>query len=368
MITVLRYIILGLFVMNVSSAALLYLGDAMGSALSYLSFLLLLFFYFVARKGRINIWMILLGVLYFTIAGFQYIGETDVFLFIAIKYFIIILGGYEVVKKTSNLELLIFLLLGSLTILLHATVLGGGSALYGRFSGFYINPNAAGFICISGYALSYSIKNKRIRLFSQIIFTVMGLLTLSRTFIALWVMINLISLKIDIKNIRIFLYGFGLLSLLLIFSELLPVKNPRIEQLKALSSNEEVSVSEINSDSRTDTWSTYFDDISDSPFFGNGFRSFTIKDLVAGKVGIHNTFLLVIGEAGIFPFLIIVALYISILFYSFKLFPLSPNLFMQSIGLFFFLMASHVYFTHAFILFISMWIQFQIEDTKHLIE
>lgn len=363
-----RYIILGLFVMNISSAALVYLGEGIGSAVSYLSFLLLIPYYILVKKGKPNMWMITLGILYFTISSFQYLGVTKDFLNIVIKYFILIIGGYEVIKRTSNLELFFFLLLGSLTVLLHATVLGGGSAVYGRFSGFYINPNAAGFICISGYALAYSIKNKKIKLLGQIIFTIMGLLTLSRTFIALWILINLISLKIDIKNVRFFLYGFGLLSLLLILSELLPVKNPRIEQIKSLSSNEQVDVNEINSDSRADTWSTYFDDIANSPLVGNGFRSFTKKDLQRNKVGIHNTFLLVLGEAGIIPFIIIVALYAYILFMSFRLFNSQPNLLMQATGLFFFLMASHVYFTHAFILFVSMWIQNQVEENKkHLI-
>ncbi|MDF0708336.1 O-antigen ligase family protein [Flagellimonas okinawensis] len=364
-----RYIVLYLFVMNISSAGLIYVGGAIGPVLSTLSFMLLLIYFFFVKKGSVNAWMIVLGVLYFAIAGVQYSGTTSYFLNVTIKYFIIILGGYEVVKRTSNKEFILVLLMGAFTIFLHAAVIGGGSAEYGRFSGFYINPNAAGFICISGYALAYSLENKKARLVAQIIFTLMGLLTLSRTFIALWVILNLISLKINIKNIRIFVYGFGLLSLLLIFSELLPVKNPRIEQLKALtSSNEEVSVSEINEDSRTDTWSKYFNDIGDNPFFGSGFTTFTKKSYLSEKVGIHNTFLLVWGEAGFLPFIIIVVFYIKMLISSFRLFSHAPNLLMQSIGLFFFLMASHVYFTHAFILFISMWIQFQIEKNKPLLQ
>ncbi|WP_108424729.1 O-antigen ligase family protein [Flagellimonas amoyensis] len=369
MMTALRYIVLYLFVMNVSSGALVYLGGAIGSITSYLSFILLLVYYFFVNKGKANLWMIVLGILYFSISGLQYYEDTGYFLNVTIKYFIIILGGYEVVKRTSNREFLVVLLLGATTIFLHAAFLGGGSADYGRFSGFYINPNAAGFICISGYALAYSIENKRFRLLAQIIFTIMGLLTLSRTFIALWILLNLISLKINIKNIRIFLYGFGLLSLLLVFSEFLPVENPRIEQLKALtSSNEEVTVSELNEDSRTDTWSKYFNDIGEKPFFGSGFTSFTSKSFLSEKVGIHNTFLLVLGEAGFIPFIVIVIFYARMLVLSLRLFNHAPNLLMQSIGLFFFLMASHVFFTHAFILFISMWIQNQIEQKKHLLQ
>lgn len=126
MMTVLRYIVLYLFVMNISSGALMYVGASIGSITSYLSFILLLIYYFFVKKGKINSWMIVLGMLYFAFAGLQYYDDTSYFINVTIKYFIVILGGYEVVKRTSNKEFIVVLLLGSITILLHAAVLGGG--------------------------------------------------------------------------------------------------------------------------------------------------------------------------------------------------------------------------------------------------
>jgi len=363
----LRYIILALFVMNIPSGALMYVGGLLGTLLSYGSYALLLLYYIRVKKGPFNKWMLVIGIIYFSLSSLQFYGSPSVIVLIACKYLVLIIGGYEVIKRTSHGEFLFFLVFGALTILLHAAFLGGGSAEYGRYSGFYINPNAGGFISISGYALAYAIKNKKLRLIAQIVCTCMGLLTLSRTFIALWVMINFLSLKIDIKNIRIFVYGFGLASLLLVVSEFLPVKNPRIEQLKTVLKGEEVNVQEINEDSRTETWSTYFAKISENVIIGSGFKSFTIKDHQRNLVGIHNTFLLVLGEAGFIPFIMIVIFYIYILIYAIRLFNHHPNILMQSIALFFFLMASHVYFTHAFILFISMYIQNQIESHRYLL-
>src|SRR5690606_40079461 len=113
------------------------------------------------------------------------------------------------------------------------------------------------------------------RLNLQIVFTIMGLLTFSRTFILLWLLTNLIAVRIDIKNLRVFLYGFGLLTVLVLFSEFLPVKNPRLEQIKAAINGEQVQTAVISEDSRTETWSLYYDALFERPFLGSGYNSFS---------------------------------------------------------------------------------------------
>lgn len=354
--------------MNVASAALTYSFPALAGPVSMGSYGLLLLYYFLKKKkSYLNKWMISLGVLYFGISAFQYSGLNIWFLFNAIKYFIVIICGYELIKNVSSTELFLVFLAGSLTILLHATVIGAeGSGKYGRFSGFYINPNAAGFICSSGYALSYAIKNRRFRLTGQIILTAMGLLTLSRTFIATWVLVNLISIFIDVKNIKIFGYGFLLLIGLLFISEFLPVKNERIEQLKSFTDSEKqvAKSEEVLDDSRSATWSKYYSDIAENLFLGNGYDAFNITEPLKHRHGVHNTFLLVLGEGGVLPFLVISVFYIYLFVSSVQLFSIAPNLMLQTFVLLLFLMAAHVYFTHHYILFISMWIQYRIESKK----
>tara|TARA_R110000868_G_scaffold90110_1_gene250378 strand:+ start:14332 stop:15369 length:1038 start_codon:yes stop_codon:yes gene_type:complete len=339
-------------------------GELLPSLLSYFSYLLLVLYFLLCKdKGPLNKWMIVIGILYYLIGSLQYIGEFSYLLTNAAKYFIMVICGYELIRRTTETELFIFLLLGAITVLIHALFIPGGSALYGRFSGFYINPNGASFICGSGYALSYAIKNKRIRLIGQLVFTFMGLLTLSRTFIATWILLNLISLNINIRNIKIFFYGFGLVLLLLGMSELFKVKNARIDQLKRITNNEEVTTEELDEEGRGETWAKYYDDILENPILGSGYNTAQGGTDRHGK-GTHNTFLLIIAEAGILAFLVYTIFYFYLLTSSIRLFNYAPNIFMQLVVLILFLLVSHIYFTHHFILLISMWIQKELKQKK----
>lgn len=363
MLQILRYTILALVIVNIPSGAQLYLGGAVGSALSYSEYALMIAYYFLSRKnGRLNFWMIALGLTYFAISGLQYDDKLDWFFINMVKFMIVVIFGYEVVKDTTHREMVFFLLLGAATIALQAFVLGGGSASYGRYSGFYLNPNGAAFICSSGYAASFVLKNKTWQTYVKILFTILGLLTLSRTFILTWILLNLISIKFDIKNVRIFVYGFFLLLGFFILSESLSNRNPRIEQLKRMATGEKVSMTEVGEGSRDETWAKYYDDIVKNFWFGNGYDTFNIKDFKNRRPGVHNTYLLVLGEGGIIPLLILLAMYITLSLRAFSIFNSHPNLALQLMVLLLFLMAAHIYFTHHYIAFISMWLQYNIME------
>src|SRR5690606_4741085 len=203
--------------------------------LSILSYLLLIGYYTLVNKTKLNLWMIAIGLLFFSISSLsdsRYIpiDNRDFFMYI-FKYFIIVLCGYEVLKNTSSWELTFFLFIGAITIILQIFLFNIPLIDYGRYSGFYLNPNTGGFICLIGYGLSFAYQNRKFRLILQVVFTLMGLLTFSRTFILLWILTNLFSIKINIKNAKIFLYGFGLLTLLVTYSQFIPVKNPRLKQM-----------------------------------------------------------------------------------------------------------------------------------------
>jgi O-antigen ligase len=363
MLQILRYTIFALVIVNIPSAALLYLGGAVGSALSYLQYALIIAYYFLSpKRGSLNLWMIVLGLTYFAISGLQYDDKLDWFFINTIKFMIVVVFGYEVVKDTSHREMVFFLLLGAATIALQAFVLGGGSASYGRYSGFYLNPNGAAFICSSGYAASFVLKNKTWQTYVKILITILGLMTLSRTFILTWILLNLISIKFDIKNVRIFVYGFFLLLGFFIVSESLSNRNPRIEQLRRMATGEKVSMTEVGEGSRDETWAKYYDDIVSNFWFGNGYDTFNIKDFKNRRPGVHNTYLLVLGEGGIIPLLILLAMYITLSLRAFSIFNSHPNLALQLMVLLLFLMAAHIYFTHHYIAFISMWLQYNIME------
>lgn len=363
LLTIIKYLILALFILNLPSVALVYVNSVISNLLSILSFLLLMGYYVLAQKTKLNLWMLTIGLLFFSISTLvdsRYLpAENRDFIMYVLKYFITVICGYELLKNTSVREMTLFLFIGALTIVLQIFFFNNPLIDYGRYSGFYINPNVAGFICLVGYGISFATQNRRFRLILQIIFTVMGLLTFSRTFIVLWLLTNLISVKIEIKNIRVFLYGFGLLTIFVIFSEFLPVKNPRLEQIKAIISGEQVQTAEINEDSRTETWSLYYDTLFDRPFLGSGYNSFSGRTHIS-VVGAHNTYLKIWGEAGILVFALFLAMYFTMIRDTLKLFAIAPHLFLISIAVILFLTTNHNFFETGYILFISMWIQAKI--------
>lgn len=363
LLLILKYFILCLFLLNIPSVTKVYINSSISNLFSILSFLLLILYYVLVERSKLNIWMIVLGLLFFSISnlsGVPNLPEENKDLFIYIfKYFVVVICGYELLKNTTTREVTFFLFLGSLTIILQTFLFNNPLIDYGRYSGFYLNPNVAGFICLIGYGLSFASQNKNFRLIFQIVFTIMGLLTFSRTFVLLWLITNLISIKIDFKNVRVLLYGFGILTAFVIYSEFLPVKNPRLAQLSAIVKGEEVNTAEINEGSRTETWSIFYDALFERPFFGNGYKSFSGYSHIS-QVGAHNTFLKIWGEAGIIVFVIFIAMYLTMVKQSLMFFESSPHIFLTAIAVILFLTTNHNFFDNGYILFISMWVQAKI--------
>lgn len=358
---IVRVVLLILILWNMPAIALFAIGPDLGSKLSLLTIGLLAVYYLFDKKTQPNWWIIILSLLYFTISSFQYYYAANLLIYETVKYFIFVISGYELIKQVSKEELFFILLLGTLSIAIDAFFFPSD---FGRYAGFYLNPNEAGFICIYGYSLVFSLKNTSLKLLGQFVFTLMGLLTFSRTFIVIWLFLNLISLKISMKNIRIFGIGILLFATLIFIDNVVGLNNPRFKQLISIANNEKVSTNEINEDSRMDTWAQHYDQILASPYFGNGYGTFSGG---TGPLGVHNSYLLVIGEAGIIPFAIFLA-YIAYLFYwSIYFFKNSPYLIMQTIALALFLLTDHNFFAHYYVLFGAMWIQYQIVVQKKLL-
>src|SRR5690606_25394290 len=124
--------------------------------------------------------------------------NDDGYLVTLIKYFIVIVMGASVVSNTTMEDIYIVLLLGCFSIIFESIFIEG---IGGRYRGYYINPNAAGYACILGYSLSFSINNKKLKIIGQLLFSIAGFLTFSRTFLFIWILVNLISLLINYKNV-----------------------------------------------------------------------------------------------------------------------------------------------------------------------
>lgn len=351
----LKYILLILIIFNIPTFILSGLENSnLSSIVSYLFFILLIIYYFMNNKQKVALPFILIGLSYYFLSISQSISSPALFYIATVKYFIIIVCGYELVKRCSKKELYILLLLASLTILIQPIFFPDD---YGRAGGVYINPNTAGFICLIGYCLTFAIHEKYLKLIGQIIFTFTGLLTFSRTFIVLWFMINLISLWINIKNIRVFLIGIITIAFLFSFAQLFGLSNVRLEQIQDVI-NAKAKMSEINDDSRTDTWAQYYPMIISKPILGNGFGTFAGTE---NKEGVHNSYLLVLGEAGIIPFVIFSGFFLWLVYRSFKVFKKEPFIFLFSFSIALFLLTNHNFFSDYNMIFFSLWIYYQLQ-------
>lgn len=361
---ILKLIILVLFLWNIPGYLLAYFNPALGSLSSYASSgLLLLFFFLVKDKHKLLIPFILLGILYFSICSIHYEGhQVSEFIKEFIKFLIVVVCAGEIFYRTSKKEIYLILLIGGLSIIINAVVFPLANAnfypTYGRYSGFYLNPNFAGSICSVGYALSYAINHKWQRIAGQLIFTLAGIFTFSRTFILIWLVITLVAIYRDKKNLKAPVVGALVLILVFVFSSKLSLNTERFNALKSIFGSDRVQTKVIEKDTRTETWALYTDMIIDRPVLGNGYMKLQVKS--SRLPGVHNSYLMILGEAGFIPFLLLIGIHFYLIYKSALLFRPHPEYFYISCVVTVALMVGHGYFTNYFNVLISMFLFIQI--------
>jgi O-antigen ligase len=355
---VLKYIIMALTLLNLPMVFFFYVSQSISTVMSYATYALILVYYLLNKGGKPNLWLLVLGISYFLIAGINFYSGTEREYYTSfIKYIIIIFCGVALVRKISVNELYFFLFIGAISPIIHAIWYPDS---YGRYSGLYYNPNMAGFIAIIAYTLTFKMKNIAIRSFAQILTTLGGLVTFSRTFIVIWLLINLISLKISFKNVRIFAVGFGLLIVIVSFGELFNLNMIRLKKFNAILNEQQGAIQSANEDSRTETWAIYYDYVKEKPIFGNGFGSFQASGY--SYIGAHNSFLLVLGEAGILPLIFFIVFCLYLIIKGFKIFETDPYIIMQAIAFTLFMLTCHNLFTTEYVLILILWIYEQIRS------
>ena len=360
---VFRYSILALFMWSLPSFLLAYGNSSLGALSSVASIvLLLIYFIFENNKGPLPIVFVILGLLYYFIAGLNFVGIENQYYFAdIIKYLIVIICGATVMRNSTLPEIYFFLVIGSLSIVINAILFPLSNAnfypTYGRFSGFYLNPNYAGAMSLIGFALSFGIKNKKMKYLGQLIFSIGGFFTLSRYFLSMWVLLNLLSVLVNRKNLIVPITGVFGLIFIFAFADKLSLKADRLNAYYSIfDSDTKVDTKTLENDSRTDTWGLYTDYIMTNPFSGYGYQKFTNgKNGIPGP-GVHNTYLLVLGEAGLAPFILIAGIFFYFLtkgYYSFKK---TPHFSMLSLVLFTSLMVTHNYFDKFTLLLFSVYL------------
>lgn len=364
-----RFLILFLILGNIPSYLLAYFGGNLGPIASYASSLLLLFYFvFTKKKHRPLLPFILLGILYFMLSSLNYTAGLAIdFIKEFVRFMIVVVCAVELLYRTNKKEIYIILFIGALSVIINATVFPLANAnfypTYGRYSGFYLNPNFAGTICLVGFALSYSIRPKWFQVAGQLAFTLAGILTFSRGFIVIWLLINFISVYNNRRNIVVPLIGAGVLVMFLAISSLLSLNRERFKALQSIfESDTQVITSTITEDSRTATWAMYTDIIAEKPFFGNGFGKMSAKTVQLP--GVHNSYLLVFGEAGFVPFLLMLGIYCYLIVFSFLKFKTKPEYFYLSCVLSLSLMVGHGYFNDFYNVVISMFVYVKLRQLR----
>lgn len=345
----LKYILLFLLFCNFTSFALVYMGPRMGSLISYSTSLLLLVYFFMAKPWhRPALPFVIFGILFFVISSFNYTENdtTNFFMKESLRFMIAIVCGTELMYRCKTKDLFYIFLIGAFSVILNAVIFPETNALYGlirgRYGGFYLNPNFAGSACLFGFALSYTIKSRAWRLLGQFAFTFAGIFTLSRTFVIIWLLINFVAIIRDRRNLLVPGVGVVVLIVVLTFTDSKMFQSDRFSALASFFDEGPVQTKTLEEDSRTATWALYYDMIMDKPIFGHGFMK--MQRRTGHLPGTHNTYLMVIGEAGIVPFLILIVLYSYLLVTSFKHFQTRPELFYIMIIAVLAMLVSHTYF------------------------
>lgn len=335
-------------------------GETLGSLFSYFSFILLIVYFFLNKKGQIPYPFLILGVLYFMISGLVNVEDPIFFLRDFIKYIIVIICSIQLLKNSSDEDLYFIFIAGALTIFIEAIFFQSGSG--GRYAGVFLNPNSAGFICIVGYCLGYGINNKYIRIFGQFLFIFAGILTFSRTFILLLIIISVVAAFTNRKHL--ITIGIGVFAFIFLFSlsTSLKLDTARFNALEGLFENK-VDTHTITDDSRSETWSLYTHTIINNIIFGNGYKSMQgwEADTVGIKVGVHNTYLMILGESGIIPFLVFIFIFVNLFIKSVLIyFKENPEYSFLTFVLIMFLLTSHNYFDNYALITISLWLYIRI--------
>ena len=295
--------------------------------------------------------------------------EFPVLIIEFVKFSIFIFALYTAQNFVGIKVILLFLLIGALTILSDALFFRFKDIAYnayemieyGRYAGFYLNANSAAAICLSGYAIALVVNN-RIRLILLLLFTLMGFLTLSRTFIFSWIIINIVFSLKSPKHLRFIPVLLFIFPILISFQSILGLRIDRFNSLINLFTNGRFDQLMTNNSSRVKLFSEYYRSISNSPIFGNGFNSFRTGELIDKDVGAHNTFLMIIGEAGILPFLFFVAFFVYLFYKTIKNLKYSILPLFVLIIIFIQFNVSHNFFDMGFRVFMMTFLLYQLNN------
>ncbi|MGC6428955.1 MAG: O-antigen ligase family protein [Flavobacteriales bacterium] len=348
-----------LLLLNIPSFSLFYFSSALGSitSMALMASLLLVFSFEVKNKFPTLLYAyIVFLIIYFSISLASYSGSLFDVVTLFTKNILVLLGSYAILKNVQLKYVVYLLALGSLSVILDNFYFRFNDVIANdvviekrRYAGFYLNPNNAAFVAVLGYllVLSNSMKYK----FLLVLFTFVGLLTLSKYFFLSWFLINLAYLWYNKSKIfkYAFVVFFGLIALYQNMDRLNLDKNRLDLFYNIITFNSTDGYVEI--ESREETWAKSIQSIKNKPIIGNGFEYFKKGKYRTDNEGVHNSYLLVIGEAGILPCLFLVWISIWLLYKSVKMAKYNLTPLLLTIAFLLLLIVSHNLFDNYIFIF-----------------
>jgi O-antigen ligase len=346
-----------------------------GSLMSYimLGFSVILFFYlFFKKRYDVNnlLTLLILSILSYLVVGLttKFIWEESeltsrgsgpvedwtyivrlmlqsLFVMLASYKYTLFCHSREQMNKYLNI-LIVIALVGSLITIfspflgfyqsgffIDSTVNSGGLT---RPAGLYMNPNPAGFHAVSTLLLVISLlfrtKTSRILVFLLIIISLISaFITLSKGAILMSLIVIFSYMFFGIAFYRKLLStsrkSFLIIGSLIIFS-FIQFITFLIAQFSQLGEFEQIRLKQIvdllggkvnaeTTTTRTDLASIGLEWISESPILGWGFGAFHY--FREGSAGVHNMFLMLIGESGFVPLLLYISFFLFGIYKSIRL-------------------------------------------------
>lgn len=323
---IISFFVASLILLNIPSFALFYVSSFAGGFFSFLLFFLtflLTLICFEKTNPKILYFSVVVFACYFVFSLINYSGSIKDPIILFSKTFFLLFGSFFMLKFLKPKHIIYILVVGGISVILdnfyfrfNDVQLVDTLIQKKRYAGFYLNPNVAAFIAILGYILV--LVETKIYKSLLLFFTFVGLLTLSKYFFLSWALVNLVYLWYN--KSKIFKYAFFLfsgLSILFYNSEKLNLDQNRLDLLYSLVTFSDPSdYKEV--ESRDVTWKKSIRSIEEKPVFGHGFEYFKEGKYRMDQEGVHNTFLLIFGESGFFPFFLFLFLIGNIFLVAFR--------------------------------------------------
>lgn len=309
------YILLFLIVLNIPTVILLTYSSKVSALLSFLMIgLALLISILGLTKFPVMLWIwYVVSFVFFTFSLLNFSGSLNSWLIQFVKYTVLLFGSYRSLMIVRLRYLFWLFIIGGIFVFLDAFYLHWhisineilyGNGRIGRYAGLYINANAASAAMLFALLL-INMESGIYKILGFMVCVAAGFLTLSRTFMITFMIFVILSFELTPRKLANILVFCLFVRFLLPFMELIDLRSERLEFIYGLVQEGRIEGFFDSKNSRGDLRTEYSELIVENPIIGNGFNAFRSGKYVDSGLGVHNTFIAILGEGGALSFITI---------------------------------------------------------------